>query len=64
MSPLNMPQTRPVYTWTPPADKHDWRALESAGMLTVTEPPKVPDNARHRRLTRNGADRFYLGLPA
>jgi hypothetical protein len=49
-----MPQTKPKRTWAPPANSHDWNALESAAREIVTQAPPVPDNSRHRRLTANG----------
>jgi hypothetical protein len=48
VTPARMPARRPVRTWTPPADRQVARNAAPARAQAS------PDNARARRLRRNG----------
>ena len=48
-TPNDMPKTQPKHTWTPPLDKQTVQVSQA--------PTPSADNAKARRLRRNGWDR-------
>jgi hypothetical protein len=72
VTPLMMPRTRPVRVWSPPAQAPPQRREPPRPLLlgdllapehTLVARSTMRTNARQRRLTRNGADRYNVMLP-